>query len=70
MNLLERRRLQRDHRHLDEEIQEIISRPHADPMTIQQLKKQKLAIKDRLHRIAAAEHLGAEHSANSAVQKL
>jgi hypothetical protein len=49
---LERQRLQRDHRHLDEEIQALMARPHADPMTIQELKKQKLAIKDRLHRIA------------------
>jgi hypothetical protein len=49
---MERQRLQRDHRHLDEEIQALMERPHADPMTIQELKKQKLAIKDRLHRIA------------------
>jgi hypothetical protein len=52
---LERQRLQRDHRHLDEEIQALMERPHADPMTIQELKKQKLAIKDRLHRIAPVE---------------
>ena len=53
MNQVERQRLQRDHRHLDEEIQRIMQRAHADPMTIQKLKKQKLAIKDRLHRIAS-----------------
>ena len=55
MNHLERERLQRDHRHLDEKIQRIVGRPDIDPMTIKQLKKQKLAIKDRLHRIVPTE---------------
>lgn len=54
---MDRRRLQRDHRHLDEEIKRIMGRAHADPMTIQQLKKQKLAIKDRLHRITAVQNV-------------
>ena len=56
MQHLEMQRLQRDHRHLDEEIQLLMERPHADPMMIQELKKQKLAIKDRLHRIAPVDH--------------
>lgn len=55
MNHVERQRLQRDHRHLDEEIQRIMLRPHADPTMVRQLKKQKLAIKDRLHHIASVE---------------
>ena len=55
MNQVERQRLQRDHRYLDEEIQRILNRPHVDGTTVQQLKKQKLAIKDRLHRIASVD---------------
>ncbi|MEL6961299.1 MAG: YdcH family protein [Pseudomonadota bacterium] len=58
MQHLERQRLQRDHRHLDEEIQRLLSRTHADPLAIQALKKQKLAIKDRLHRIAPIDDRG------------
>lgn len=49
---LERQRLQRDHQHLDNELQALVARPHADTAKIQEIKKQKLAIKDRLHRIA------------------
>ncbi|MEM8951343.1 MAG: YdcH family protein [Pseudomonadota bacterium] len=58
MDLLERQRLQRDHRHLDEQIKQIMDRPHADPMTIKQLKKQKLALKDRLYRVVPFEREG------------
>lgn len=58
MQHLEQQRLQRDHRHLDEEIQLLMARPHADPMAIQKLKKQKLAIKDRLHRMTSVDHRG------------
>lgn len=51
VNQLERLRLQRDHRHLEEEIQRIMGQPRTDPLLLQRLKKQKLAIKDRLYRI-------------------
>lgn len=51
MNPSERQRLQRDHRHLDEEIQLVMEQGWADPIELRQLKKRKLAIKDRLHRI-------------------
>lgn len=52
MNSLERERLQRDHRTLDKEIEHAMAANWADYHKIQQLKKQKLAIKDRLYRIA------------------
>ncbi|MEZ5931974.1 MAG: YdcH family protein [Alphaproteobacteria bacterium] len=50
MNAFERERLRDDHRRLDEEIARRLRRPWTDPTELQQLKKQKLAIKDRLHR--------------------
>lgn len=55
MNPLERQRLIRSHQELDEEIQRTLKQPLGDPMTLQRLKKQKLAIKDRLHRIVDAQ---------------
>ncbi len=52
MNAVMRERLEDDHRRLDEEIERMLGRRWADPHELQQLKKQKLAIKDRLHRQA------------------
>ncbi len=62
MNLLERQRLLNDHRHLDEEIQRVMKSPRTDPMILQRLKKQKLAIKDRLHQIVPPQN-GMENAA-------
>ncbi|MEM7044883.1 MAG: YdcH family protein [Pseudomonadota bacterium] len=50
MNVLIRERLEADHRRLDEAIERMLQRRWADPYELQQMKKQKLAIKDRLHR--------------------
>ncbi|NJO36600.1 MAG: YdcH family protein [Rhizobiales bacterium] len=52
MNVFERKRLQDDHRRLDQEIAQRLQRRWTDPIELQQLKKQKLAIKDLLHRVA------------------
>lgn len=62
MNQFERRRLERDHRQLDQEIKEAVAHPHADPMAILHLKKRKLAIKDRLHRITTIQN-SVQHAA-------
>ena len=53
MNAFERERLQDDHRRLDDEIERLLRWRWTDPYELQQLKKQKLAIKDRLHRIVS-----------------
>ena len=55
MNAFESKRLQDDHRRLDEEIARRLQRRWTDPIELQQLKKQKLALKDRLHHITRLE---------------
>ncbi|NJO37113.1 MAG: YdcH family protein [Rhizobiales bacterium] len=45
---------------MDEEIERMQQRPWANPHELQQLKKRKLAIRDRLHRIAPADRLVTE----------
>jgi uncharacterized protein YdcH (DUF465 family) len=52
VNALLRERLEDEHRRLDEEIERMLRWRWTAPCELQQLKKQKLAIKDRLHRIA------------------
>jgi len=41
------------HRQLDLKIEEELSRPYADDLKIQELKRQKLALKDELVRLEA-----------------
>ncbi len=43
--------LKREHRDLDDAIAALDARASADPLTLQRLKKQKLALKDRIARI-------------------
>jgi len=43
--------LRREHRDLDEAITALGDRATADPLTIRRLKKQKLALKDKIARI-------------------
>jgi len=42
------------HRQLDLKIEEELSRPYADDLKIQELKRQKLALKDELVRLEAS----------------
>ncbi|MGR3484398.1 MAG: YdcH family protein [Paracoccaceae bacterium] len=42
--------LRQEHRTLDETIAELEAAPRPDPLTIRRLKKQKLALKDRIAR--------------------
>lgn len=51
MDDFEKKRLHDDHRRLDHEIAQSLQSRWTDPIELQQLKKQKLAIKDRLHQI-------------------
>ncbi len=60
MNAVMQKRLVDDHRRLDEEIDRMLQRRWADPYKIQQLKKQKLAIKDRLHCLASDDQMATE----------
>lgn len=43
--------LEREHRDLDEAIRALESRGTGDALTLRRLKKQKLALKDRIRRI-------------------
>ncbi|MEM7472082.1 MAG: DUF465 domain-containing protein [Pseudomonadota bacterium] len=43
--------LKREHRDLDDAIEALQERAVADPLTIKRLKKQKLALKDRIQLI-------------------
>ena len=43
--------LRREHRDLDDAIDALQERGHADPLTLRRFKKQKLALKDRIRRI-------------------
>jgi hypothetical protein len=43
--------LRREHRDLDDAIHALASGGRADPLTLQRLKKQKLALKDQIVRI-------------------
>jgi hypothetical protein len=43
--------LRREHRDLDDAIHALAATGRADPLTLQRLKKQKLALKDRIVRI-------------------
>ncbi len=43
--------LRREHRDLDEAIHALQHSGHADPLRLRRLKKQKLALKDRIARI-------------------
>lgn len=55
-------RLQLNQCHLDEELEREMKQQWVDPLRIQQLKKQRLAIKDRLHQITRHER-GTAHPA-------
>ncbi len=43
--------LQREHRDLDDAIAALHEKRHADALTLQRLKRRKLALKDRIARI-------------------
>ena len=43
--------LKREHRDLDEAIHALAEKPGGDPLTLRRLKKQKLALKDKIARI-------------------
>lgn len=43
--------LEREHRVLDQEIDRLVSTPPVDLLTIQRLKKKKLALKDQISKI-------------------
>ena len=60
MNAIMQRRLEDDHKRLDEEIERMLRRRWTDAFELQQLKKQKLAIKDRLHRMTQSDQLVTE----------
>ncbi len=60
MNAVLRERLKDDHRRVAEEIDRLLLRRWIDPDELQRLKKQKLAIKDRLHRIGSVGRLETE----------
>ncbi len=46
------KQLQQEHRDLDAAIAALDESGHADPLTLRRLKKQKLALKDRLARLS------------------
>jgi hypothetical protein len=43
--------LEREHRVLDQEIDRLVSTPPVDLLTVQRLKKKKLALKDQISKI-------------------
>ena len=43
--------LEREHRVLDQEIDRLVSTPPVDLLTVQRLKKKKLALKDQIAKI-------------------
>jgi hypothetical protein len=60
VNAFETERLRDDHRRLDEGIERRLRRRWTDPTELQQLKKRKLALKDRLHRASRLDRLATQ----------
>ncbi|MBI1383546.1 MAG: DUF465 domain-containing protein [Rhizobiales bacterium] len=44
------------HRLLDRKIEELLASPSSDDMEIQELKRQKLKLKDEMERLSATSH--------------